>query len=269
MGNRVEVARSEELKKYKGYLIDLDGTTYYGTRRIPSAEAFIHRLNQRNDAYVFLTNNATRTPQEIVNHLKNNYDLPVSQENVYSSTEALLSYMKENFRDKNIFVVGERALHYQVKQAGFRIVNDAQADVVVQGLNRQTNYEELATAAMAIRNGAAFLVTNADQTIPTEKGIMPSSGAITAFLEVASGKQALVAGKPNPLIVEAALKKLNLSANEVLLIGDKYETDILAGLKAGVDTLLVLTGVTQAEEVAQLPTPPTYVLNDLSEWEFN
>ena len=122
---------------------------------------------------------------------------------------------------------------------------------------------------MAIRNGAAFLVTNADQTIPTEKGIMPSSGAITAFLEVASGKQALVAGKPNPLIVEAALKKLKLSANEVLLIGDKYETDILAGLKAGVDTLLVLTGVTQAEEVAQLPTPPTYVLNDLSEWEFN
>ncbi|MGO4928964.1 TIGR01457 family HAD-type hydrolase [Fundicoccus sp. Sow4_D5] len=256
------------MKQYKGYLIDLDGTLYYGTRRIPSAEQFIRELKKRDQAFLFLTNNATRTTQEIVENLRENYELPIGSENVYTSTQALIAYMKENCLGKVVHVVGELALHQQVEEAGFQLTLDTKADVVVQGLNRQATYEELALAATAIRDGAEFLVTNADQTIPTEKGIMPSSGALTAFLEVASGKKGLVMGKPNALIVKAALEELNLKTTDVLLIGDKYETDILAGINAGVDTLLVLTGVTRRDDVPSLPIQPTYVLENLSEWVF-
>lgn len=256
------------MRQYKGYLIDLDGTLYYGTRRIPSAEAFVHELKKRQKPFLFLTNNATKTSQEIVENLRINYELPIGLDNVYTSTQALIAYMKEHCLGKLVHVVGEKALVQQVEAAGFKVTPDTNAEVVVQGLNRQATYEELALAAMAIREGAEFLVTNADQTIPTEKGIMPSSGALTAFLEVASGKKGLVMGKPNALIVEAALEELNLKAEDVLLIGDKYETDILAGINAGLDTLLVLTGVTQPEDVADLPQQPTYVLENLSEWVF-
>ena len=256
------------MKQYKGYLIDLDGTLYYGTRRIPSAEQFVRELKEQNLAFLFLTNNATRTSSQIVENIRENYELEIGLENVYTSTQALISYMKEHCLGQVVHVVGEAALYQQVEAAGFTITDGIEAEVVVQGLNRQATYEELALAAMIIRNGAAFLVTNADQTIPTEKGIMPSSGALTAFLEVASGKQGLVMGKPNALIVEAALKELNLKPQDVLLIGDKYETDILAGINAGVDTLLVLTGVTQAVDVVALPKQPTYVLENLSEWGF-
>lgn len=264
---RIEI-RSETLKTYRGFLIDLDGTIYYGTRRIPSAEKFVNELKRREHAFLFLTNNATRSPQEIVDNLRSNYELPVGLENVYTSTQALVSYMQEHYLGEEVHIVGERALHEQVKTAGFKLTTSTKAGVVVQGLNRQATYEELALAATAIREGADFLVTNADQTIPTEMGIMPSSGALTAFLEVASGKKGLIMGKPNALIVEAALEEMGLTADEVLLIGDKYETDILAGINAGVDTLLVLTGVTRAEDVANLPASPTYILDNLSEWVF-
>lgn len=260
--------RSDKLKIYKGFLIDLDGTMYYGTRRIPSAEKFVNELKRREHAFLFLTNNATRSPQEIVENLRTNYDLPVGLENVYTSTQALVSYMEEHCLGKEVYIVGESALHQQVEAAGFKLTTSTNAGVVVQGLNRQATYDELALAATAIRNGAEFLVTNADQTIPTEAGIMPSSGALTAFLEVASGKKGLIIGKPNALIVEAALEEMGLNADEVLLIGDKYETDILAGINAGIDTLLVLTGVTRTEDVANLPVSPTYVLENLSEWVF-
>lgn len=265
---KINRMRGDELKRYKGYLIDLDGTLYYGTRRIPTAEHFVHELKERGLAFLFLTNNATRTPQEIVENLKTNYELPIGIENIYTSTQALIAHLKENYLGKVVHVVGEKALHQQVEGAGFQLTMDMNADVVVQGLNRQVTYQDLAIAAMAIRDGADFLVTNADQTIPTENGIMPSSGALTAFLEVASGKEGLVMGKPNALIVEAALEELNLRPEEVLLIGDKYETDIMAGINAGIDTLLVLTGVTRSEDVEHLPMQPTYVLNNLSEWVF-
>lgn len=256
------------MKQYKGYLIDLDGTLYYGTNRIPTAEQFVRELKKKKQPFLFLTNNATRSSQQIVENLRSNYELPIGLENIYTSTQALITYMEEHHLGKVVHIVGEEALYQQVEAAGFPITLDTNADVVVQGLNRQATYKELALAATAIREGAEFLVTNADQTIPTEIGIMPSSGALTAFLEVASGKKGLILGKPNALIVESALDELNLKAEDVLLIGDKYETDILAGINAGVDTLLVLTGVTRREDVASLPMQPTYVLENLSEWVF-
>lgn len=256
------------MKEYKGYLIDLDGTMYFGKKRIPTAEKFVLDLIEREEPFLFVTNNATRSPEMIADSLREEYDLPISVDHIHTSTMTLVDYMLEYHQGKSVFVVGEEPLHHQVAAAGFDLKQTSDAQVVVQGLNRQTNYQELAHAATAIRHGAAFLVTNTDQTLPTEYGLMPSSGALTAFLEVASGKQPIVMGKPFKPVVEAALTRLNLQAEDVLMIGDKYETDIQVGINAGMDTLMVLTGVTQLDDLRLVADKPTYVLNDLSEWEF-
>lgn len=256
------------MKQYKGYLIDLDGTMYFGKQRIPTAEKFVLSLLEREEPFLFVTNNATRSPEMIAENLRQEYDLPIGVEHVHTSTMTLIDYMRDNHVGESVFVVGEEPLHRQVAAAGFTITQTPDAQVVVQGLNRQTNYQELAQAATAIRQGAAFLVTNTDQTLPTEHGLMPSSGALTAFLEVGSGKVPIVMGKPFKPVVEAALARLNLEAKDVLMIGDKYETDIQVGINAGMDTLMVLTGVTQLEDLRLVADKPTYVLNDLSEWDF-
>lgn len=254
------------MRTYKGYLIDLDGTTYFGKQRIPTAEQFIHQLIERHIPFLFVTNNATRTPQEVAEILKTEYDLPVTEEFVYTSSLALIDYLKEHYAGASVYLVAEESLNRFLKSAGINVVQQPTADVVVQALDRHATYDSLAMAANCIRNGADFLVTNTDRSIPTEKGIMPSSGAITAFLSYTTGVEPIVMGKPYAPIVQGSLKRLQLLPEEVLVIGDNYETDIRSGIDHGIDTLLVLTGVTQAKDISCLPKKPTYVLEDLSQW---
>ena len=151
--------------------------------------------------------------------------------------------------------------------AGFTLVEDESAQVVVQALDRQATYEALSIAVLAIRNGVAFLVTNTDSNIPTERGMMPSSGALTSFIQYASQVEPVVMGKPFSPILEGGLHTLGLTKDQVLMIGDNYETDIKVGINAGMDTLLVLTGFTQEENLKSVPVQPTYVRPDLSTWE--
>lgn len=254
------------MKQYSGYLIDLDGTTYYGKRRIPTAELFIQELLARDIPFKFLTNNATRQIHQIQQMLEQDYDLPVKDSHIYTSIIAMVNYLQHHHPNAELFVIGEEPLKTELRQAGFTISQDRSADVVVQALNRQTNYEELAMATQAILNGATFLVTNTDQLIPTADGLYPSSGATTAFLKHATSIEPIVMGKPHAPIIEGALEQLGLPKDEVLMIGDNYQTDIQVGIQNGVDTLLVLTGVTQKEEVPHLPVPPTYVVDNLSQW---
>ncbi|MBR7927481.1 TIGR01457 family HAD-type hydrolase [Aerococcaceae bacterium zg-ZUI334] len=255
------------MKQYKAYLIDLDGTVYFGKNRIPTAEQFIKKLLAADIPLLFMTNNATKSPQEVADNLVANYDLPVTAEHCYTSALALIDYLNAHHSDARVHVVGEPSLVNSIKEAGYTIDQTNQADVVVQALNRQATYESLAMAAQAIRNGAAFLVTNTDRSIPTENGMMPSSGALTAFLQYTTRVEPVVMGKPYRPILDGCLNRLDLNVEDVLMIGDNYETDIRVGLDAGMDTLLVLTGVTSAADVSDFPVAPTYVLNDLSEWE--
>lgn len=255
------------MKPYKAYLIDLDGTIYFGKNRIPSAEQFVHHLIEKQMPFLFMTNNATKTPEQVAEHLRTHYHLPVTAEHCYTSALALVDYLDAHHQGQSVHVVGESALHELVAQAGYMIDQTANAQVVVQALDRETNYEKLAVAANAIRRGAAFLVTNQDRSIPTEAGIMPSSGALTAFLEYTTRISPIVMGKPHRPILDGCLQRLGLSVDEVLMIGDNYETDIRVGIDAGMDTLLVLTGVTSAEEATKLPIAPTYIVEDLSQWE--
>lgn len=255
------------MKTYKGYLLDLDGTVYFGQQRIPTAEAFVRELIVKEVPFLFVTNNATRSPEEVAHALRTQYDLPVGPEHVYTSALAIIDYLREHHTGQSVYVVGEHSLHAQIKKAGFASDQTPSAQVVVQALNRQTTYEELALASLAIRNGAAFLVTNTDSNIPTERGMMPSSGALTAFLQKATQKNPIVMGKPHRPILDGALKRMGLSVDEVLMVGDNYETDIKVGLNAGMDTLLVLTGFTQREDLANVSEQPTYIRENLSQWD--
>ena len=251
---------------YAGYLIDLDGTVYFGKNRIPTAEQFIKELVARKLPFLFITNNATRSAKQVADALATQYDLPVTEEHVYTSAMAMVHYLHQHHEGKRVMVVGETPLREQIQAAGFEIDQTETAEVVVQALDRHVTYEQLGEAVLAIRKGAAFLVTNTDSNIPTERGMMPSSGALTAFIQFATQVEPVVMGKPFAPILEGGLSKLGLAKEEVLMIGDNYDTDIKVGINAGMDTLLVLTGFTQEEEVAGLPIPPTHVRRNLSEW---
>ncbi|MGP6138541.1 TIGR01457 family HAD-type hydrolase [Jeotgalibaca sp. A127] len=255
------------MKQYKGFFIDLDGTVYAGTDPIPTAKTFISELEARGIPYLYVTNNATKTQEDVVEHLKAVSGIDASAENVYTSGLAAVDYAKKTYPGARTFVVGEPALQAQVEEAGLVIVED-DIEVVIQGLDRFASYQKLATASTAIRNGAAFIATNPDVNLPTEKGMMPGAGSLTAFLKTSTQKEPIIIGKPYGYIMDGALERIGLAKEEVAMIGDNYHTDILAGMNFGVDTILALTGVTKPEELSTISNKPTYTLNDLSEWRF-
>lgn len=250
---------------YKGYLIDLDGTVYRGKERIPSAEIFVKKLQERGIPHLFVTNNATKTPQEVAHFLTNHCQLEVHADEVYTSGMAAVDYVREHYPQARTLIVGEKALRQQAAAAGLPVV-DEEVEVVIQALNREATYATLEKASTAIRNGAVFITTNADTNIPTERGFLPGSGALTAFLKTSTQKNPVIIGKPYAPIMEGALKRIGLTKQEVVMVGDNYNTDILAGIHYGMDTLLTLTGFTRREDLVGKDELPTHIVEDLSGW---
>lgn len=254
------------IKTYKGYLIDLDGTVYKGSERIPSAEAFIEKLKTQNIPFLFVTNNATKTPAEVKGNLLHNFHIDVTEEHIYTSGMAALDYLSEQDMGKKVMVIGEKSLKDQVLQSGFDIVAD-NPDFVLQALDRAVTYKQLEAACLAIQAGASFIATNPDTNLPTEKGFVPGAGAITAFLKACTQKEPIIIGKPYPVIMQGALQRMKLNKEDVIMVGDNYNTDILAGIHFGVDTLMVLTGFSQMKDIADKKEQPTYIVETLAEWE--
>ncbi|WP_025730302.1 TIGR01457 family HAD-type hydrolase [Atopobacter phocae] len=250
-------------KEYKGFLIDLDGTVYLGKNRIPTAERFIQQLNDLKIPYIFLTNNASRRPEEVVAHLKN-YNIDTTEAHVYTSGMATIDYLKKHHPKARIFPLSGEAVRSQLIEAGFELDYE-NPDVVVQSYKTDLTYEELAQATLAIRKGATFISTNPDTNLPSERGLMPGSGATMAFLMASTQQEPIIMGKPHAVIMEGALEQLQLQKEDVALIGDNYTTDIKAGIDFGMDTIMVLTGFSTRESIAGL-TQPTYIIDDLSHW---
>lgn len=253
---------------YKGYLIDLDGTIYRGKERIPAGERFISRLQDKGLPYILVTNNTMRTPEMIQKMLAEQFHVQTPLETIYTATLATVDYMKDMNRGTTAYVIGEVGLKSAVAEAGYTEDTENPAYVVV-GLDRQLTYDMLVTATLAIQRGAVFIGTNPDLNIPTEKGLYPGAGAIHALLEAATRIKPILIGKPEAVIVNKALERLGAARRDTILVGDNYLTDIMAGIKNDLATLLVTTGFTKAEEVPYLPTQPDYVLSSLDEWRFN
>lgn len=251
---------------YKGYLIDLDGTIYLGKAPIEAGKRFIDRLQNAEIPFMFVTNNTTKTPETVAARLKHEFDIHVSSDVVYTATLATIDFMNEQKKPKTAYVVGETGLKDAIIQAGYTIEETAPSFVVV-GLDSNVTYDQLATAVLAIQQGACFIGTNPDKNIPTEKGLMPGAGALISFVETATQTKPIFIGKPEAIIMEKALAKLGCRKAEAIMVGDNYETDIRAGLNNGIDTLLVLSGFTPKSAVSTLPQAPTYVVDSLDEWQ--
>ena len=253
---------------YKGYLIDLDGTIYMGKDRIPAAEAFVHELQRRGLPYLFVTNNTTRRPETVQAMLAQSFNIETPVETIYTATLATIDYMKDKNLGQTVYVIGEDGLKSAIFGAGYVEDSENPAYVVV-GLDSQVTYEQFAIATLAVEKGAHFIGTNPDLNIPTERGLLPGAGSLIALIEAATRVKAVYIGKPMAIIMEKALEHLGLKAEEALMVGDNYLTDIRAGIDNGIDSLLVLTGFTKPEEVPNLPIAPTHVVNSLAEWNFD
>lgn len=254
------------MKRYRGYLLDLDGTVYRGNRAIPEAVRFVEYLKQSGLPFLYLTNNSSQTAETVAERLTR-MGLPASPEEVYTSAMATADWLSEREPGgAGVLVIGEEGLRRALTERGFTLTNRDPAYVVV-GIDRAFTYDRLAEAARAIRSGAVFVATNRDPALPTEDGLMPGNGSLVAAVAVASGCEPVVIGKPEPGIVRYALQRLGCEPQETLIVGDNLHTDIEAGANCGMDTLLVLTGYSTREDAERYPVRPTYVAADLAEWQ--
>lgn len=255
------------MKKYRGYLLDLDGTIYRGTECIAEARDFVKELNERKIPYLFVTNNSSRTPAQVAEKLRN-FGVPATENQVFTTSQATANFIFERNPKASIYVIGEEGIRIALEEKGFTLTEE-NADFVVMGIDRTINYEKLARACLAVRNGATFISTNGDIAIPTERGLLPGNGSLTSVVAVSTQTKPIFIGKPEKIIMEQALKVLGIPKEEVLMVGDYYDTDIMAGMNAGIDTLLVHTGVTTRELLEQYDKQPTYVVDSLKEWMNN
>lgn len=251
--------------KYKGYLIDLDGTMYKGTERIEAASDFVKKLRDNGIPYLFVTNNSSRTPAQVAEKLRG-FDIPAEEALVFTTSQATANYIYDQNHAATVYVIGEEGIRTALEEKGFRFAEE-KADFVVVGIDREISYEKLSVACLAVRNGATFISTNGDIAIPTERGLLPGNGSLTSVISVSTQVKPIFIGKPESIIMEQALKVLGTSKEETLMVGDYYDTDILAGMNAGMDTLLVHTGVTTKELLTGYDRKPTYAIDTLDQWE--
>ncbi|MEW9109361.1 MAG: TIGR01457 family HAD-type hydrolase [Cytobacillus gottheilii] len=254
------------MKNYKGYMIDLDGTMYRGTELIQEAADFVQKLKERNIPYLFVTNNSSKTPEQVAEKL-NDFSIAAHKDQVFTTSMATANYIAEKKKDASVYVIGEEGIRTAIAEQNLRSAEE-DAEYVVVGIDRAISYEKLATACLAVRNGAQFISTNGDIALPTERGLLPGNGSITSVITVSTQTKPTFIGKPESIIMEQALKVLGTSLEETIMVGDNYDTDILAGMNAGMDTLLVHTGVTTKELLLGYEKKPTYVLDSLAQWEF-
>ena len=252
---------------YKGYLIDLDGTIYRGTEPIPAGKRFVEALQERKLPFMFVTNNTTKSPQTVADRLANEFDIHVDSDTIYTATLATIDFMQSDGKGNKVYAIGEAGLIDLILEAGF-VWDEDSPDYVVVGLDNYLTYEKVVKATLAIHRGATFIGTNPDKNIPTERGLLPGAGSVISFVETATQTPPIYIGKPEAIIMDKAVEKLGLNKEEVIMVGDNYETDIQAGIQNDIDTLLVLSGFTKEEDIPSLPTPATHVLRSLDEWSF-
>ena len=247
----------------KCFICDMDGVIYHGNRLIPHVKEFVEWLETSGKNYLFLTNSSERSPRELAQKLSR-LGLNVDEEHFYTSALATASFLKGQCPSGSCYVIGEPGLVNAIYDAGFSM-NDVNPDYVVFGETRSLNYEKIEKAVRLIFNGAKLIGTNTDLTGPTENGIVPACKALISSIELTTGRNAYFIGKPNPLMMRHALKKLDCHRVDAAIIGDRMDTDILSGIESELDTALVLTGVTALSDLEKFPYRPKYVLKDVGE----
>jgi 4-nitrophenyl phosphatase len=252
----------ELLRTIKALIVDMDGVLYWGTEVIPGTPGFLDFLRERGVGFILATNNATRTPQQFVDKLAG-MGVSVEPEEILTSALATASYLAGLAPSgARVFVVGQDGLRTAIRDKGFVLVEE-DAEYVVAGMDFTICYEELAQASLQIRAGARFIGTNPDKTFPSERGILPGAGSLLALLEAASGVKPVIIGKPETALMEQAMALMGARPETTAALGDRLETDILAGRRAGLMTLLVLSGVTDQDLLSSSEIQPDLVYEDV------
>lgn len=253
----------DSIKDKKGFICDMDGVIYHGNILLKGVKEFYDWLIREKKEFIFLTNSSERSPRELRQKLLR-MGLDVSEKHFYTSALATANFLKSQCPNGSVYVIGEPGLSNALYDAGFTM-NNINPDYVVVGESRNLNYEMIERATILVRKGAKLIGTNPDITGPTEAGIVPATRALISPVEMASGKHAYFLGKPNPLMMRIGLSMLNVDNESACIVGDRMDTDIIAGIESGIDTVLVLSGVTTKEEVEMYPYRPKYVLNGVGD----
>lgn len=254
MENPIDTIRSKN-----GFIIDMDGVIYHGNVLLPGVPEFLRWLEESGKKFLFLTNSSERTPRELHEKLKR-LGINVAEEHFYTSALATASFLASQKPNGSAYVIGDAGLIHALYSVGYSI-NNVNPDYVVIGDTRSYNFAMIEQALNLVLRGAKLIGTNPDVSGPVENGIVPSTKALVAPIEVASGKKAYFVGKPNPLMMRIALKRLGLKREESIVIGDRMDTDVRCGMESELDTLLVLSGITSKKEIDNFPYKPTFVLD--------
>lgn len=252
-----------EILQKDGFICDMDGVIYHGNKILPGVREFIGYLIEHNKKFVFLTNSPERTPHELSMKLER-MGLTVSADHFYTSAMATAEFLSAQAPGCTAYVIGEGALSKALYDKKI-YMNDINPDYVVVGETRTYSFEKIERAIELVNKGAKLIGTNPDTTGPTERGVMPATGALVAPIEIATGKKAYFVGKPNPLMLRHGLNKLGCHSADIAFIGDRMDTDIIAGIESNVDTVLVLSGVTAREDIDAFPYRPKYILNGVGD----
>ena len=256
------------LREVRGVLFDMDGVIYVGTRPLPGVQQAIDYLAATGRAFLFVTNNASQTPEQFVERLAE-MDIHVHPQQVLGSAEATACWLSDQVAHHGwprgpVIIMGQDGLRVALQSNGFELTTDPAAAIyAVAGINFKLTYDELANVTLAIRNGARFIGTNSDATYPSERGPLPGAGSILALLETASGQRPLVIGKPNPGMYQQAMARLNVTAHQTLMVGDRYDTDISGAIPLGLWTAGVLTGISTRTDFETATPPPDLIADDL------
>lgn len=260
-------AALDRLASAKAWIFDMDGVLYRGKAPLPGAIDLFATLQLRSIPFRLATNNSTMTPAQYVQKLAN-MDIDVPEEWIVTSGVATRNYLLNRFpKGAAIYVVGEPALFEQLFRTDDLIQangTDRQATAVVAGLDRKFTYKKLSEAHEQILGGAAFIATNSDVTLPTEHGLEPGCGALIAAIQASTGKPPAYVGKPETLMFDTICRELGVLPSEVVSVGDRLDTDIVAGSRAGTLSLLVLTGVSTRDDIANAEVRPDLVFTDLN-----
>lgn len=260
---KVEVKNMESLRSKRGFICDMDGVIYHGNKLLPGVREFVEFLYENNKEFLFLTNSSERSPKELQQKLAR-MGLEVNEKHFYTSALATAKFISSQAPGCSAYVIGAPGLMNALYEAGITM-NDVNPDYVIVGETSNYNYESVIHATRLVRGGAKLIGTNTDLTGPTEQGIVPACRAMIAPIELATGKNAYFVGKPNPLMMRTGLKLLGVHSADAVMVGDRMDTDIIAGIETGVDTVLVLSGCTSREEVDLFPYRPKYILSGVGD----
>ena len=245
-----------------GLICDMDGVLYHGNHLLPGVIDFIGWLQAEQKKFLFLTNSSERSPREL-HHKLLRLGLDVSEDHFYTSALATATFLAGQHPNGSVYVIGEGGLTNALYDAGLTN-NDINPDYVVVGESQDYTYDRICRAVRLVLGGAKLIGTNPDLTGPVEGGLVPATGALMAPIELATGSKAYYVGKPNPLIMRNALKKLGCRREDSIIIGDRMDTDIIAGIESEIETVLVLTGVSKEADLGRFAYRPHHVLRDLT-----